>query len=97
METTAISKLKASLSEYLLKVKSGEEVLITERGKAIAKIVPLRRDESSIPAHLMTLEKAGLVRIGAEDVGKKFWKAKRPADKKGRALQNLLKEREQGR
>ncbi|MBW1945932.1 MAG: type II toxin-antitoxin system prevent-host-death family antitoxin [Deltaproteobacteria bacterium] len=61
METTAISKLKASLSEYLSKVKAGEEVLVTERGKPIAKIIPLERDASEISAHLLTLERAGLV------------------------------------
>jgi prevent-host-death family protein len=43
METAAISKLKASLSEYLSKVKAGEKVLVTERGKPIAKIIPQYR------------------------------------------------------
>ena len=40
MKTAAVSKLKASISEYLLKVKAGEEVIVTDRGKPIAKIVP---------------------------------------------------------
>ena len=30
MKTTAISRLKSSLSEYLLKVKAGEEVIVTD-------------------------------------------------------------------
>ena len=41
MQTVPVAKLKATLSEFLAKVKAGEEVIVTERGKPIAKIVPL--------------------------------------------------------
>ena len=41
METVAVAKLKASLSRYLASVKRGEEVLVTERGKPVARIVPV--------------------------------------------------------
>ncbi|PYN64673.1 MAG: type II toxin-antitoxin system prevent-host-death family antitoxin, partial [Candidatus Rokuibacteriota bacterium] len=44
MTSAAVAKLKASLSEYLARVKAGEEVIVTERGKPIAKIVPFGRD-----------------------------------------------------
>ena len=74
MKTAAVSKLKASLSEYLLKVKAGEEVIVTDRGKPIAKIVPLKRSETAIPSHLLTLEKAGLARIGRGKLPEDFWK-----------------------
>ena len=40
MKTATVSKLKASLSEYLRQVKAGEEVLVTERGRPIAKLAP---------------------------------------------------------
>lgn len=33
MRSAAISKLKATLSEYITFVKAGEEVLVTERGR----------------------------------------------------------------
>ena len=33
MKTTPISELKATLSEHLSRVKAGEEVIVTERGK----------------------------------------------------------------
>ncbi len=97
MKTAAVSKLKASLSEYLLNVKAGEEVIITDRGKPIAKIVPIKRGETEIPLHLLMLEKAGLARIGTNKLPADFWKKPRPKDKKGLALVNLLKEREEGR
>jgi len=41
MKTTAISELKAHLSDYLKQVKSGNEVLVTDRGKPVARIVPI--------------------------------------------------------
>ena len=97
MKTAAVSKLKASLSEYLSKVKAGEEVIVTDRGKPIAKIVPLKRSETAIPSHLLTLEKAGLARIGRGKLRADFWKMARPKDKKGLGLASLLKEREEGR
>ena len=45
MKTAAIAELKARLSSYLRQVKAGHEVLITERGVPVAKIVPLRELE----------------------------------------------------
>lgn len=97
MKTAAVSKLKASISEYLSKVKAGEEVIVTDRGKPIAKIVPLKRGEIKISSHLMMLERAGLVKIGTGKLSSDFWKIHRPKDKKGLALNALLKEREKGR
>jgi len=41
MKTTAISNLKAKLSEHIASVKRGEEVLVTEHGKPVARIVPV--------------------------------------------------------
>ena len=97
MKTAKVSELKASISEYLSKVKAGEEVLVTDRGKPIAKIIPLKRGDIEIPAHLLTLEKAGFVRIGTGRLPADFWDMPRPKDKKGRALNALLREREEGR
>lgn len=97
MKTAAVSELKASLSKYLSRVKAGEEVLITDRGKAIAKIVPLERRARKIPPHLLELERAGLVRIGSGKLPPGFWKWERPKDPKGLALKALLEERREGR
>jgi prevent-host-death family protein len=97
MKTAAVSELKALLSKYLSQVKAGEEVVITDRGKPIAKIVPIARADTEIPAHLLTLERAGLARIGRNSLPKGFWALPRPKDRKGRALQSLLQEREEGR
>ena len=41
MKSAGIADLKARLSNYLKQVKAGHELLITERGVPIAKLVPL--------------------------------------------------------
>ena len=68
MKSAAVSKLKATLSEHLARVKAGEEVVVTERGKPIAKIVPLGRDQSGVPAHLLELAKGRGAQVHQERV-----------------------------
>jgi prevent-host-death family protein len=97
MKTTAVSELKASLSEYLAKVKAGEEVIITDRGKPVAKIVPLKRNETQLSPHLLALERAGLARIGSGKLPQDFWLMPRPKDREGAGVTSLLQERDAGR
>ena len=97
MKTAAISELKASLSKYLSKVKAGEEVLVTDRGRPVAKIIPLPARPKDLPPHLLELERAGKIRIGTGKLPAGFWKWKRPRDPKGLALKALLEERREGR
>ena len=96
MKTATVSKLKASLSEYLRQVKAGEEVLVTERGRTIAKLVPIRRSDT-LPEYLLEMEQRGLVRLGAGKLPKAFWKLPRPRDPKGLVVKAVLSEREDGR
>jgi prevent-host-death family protein len=97
LKSTNVSKLKATLSEYLTQVKAGEEVMITERGKPIAKIVPLPRHAEPLPPHLLNLARIGLVRLGSGKLPPGFWEMPRPKDRHGRALKVLLEEREADR
>ncbi|MGH7793748.1 MAG: type II toxin-antitoxin system Phd/YefM family antitoxin [Candidatus Binatia bacterium] len=96
MKTATVSKLKASLSEYLRQVKAGEEVLVTERGRPIAKLTPAAVS-AILPQDLAELEKQGIVRIGTGKLPKNFWSLPRPKDPKGLVLKSLLQEREEGR
>ena len=95
MKTTTVSKLKASLSEYLRSVKAGEEVLITERGRPVGKITPAV-SSNLLPDHLVEMEKQGLVKIGSGKLPKGFWNLPRPKDPKGLVLKTVLREREEG-
>lgn len=97
MKSAAVAELKANLSKYLGQVKAGEQVLVTDRGVPVAKLVPAEPQKTDLPAHLQDLEKAGLATIGRGRVPGSFWKWKRPSDKKGRAVQSLIEERSKER
>ena len=56
MRTTTVSQLKVSLSAYLRQVKAGEELVITERGRPIARLLPLS-SSTPLPEHLKAMEK----------------------------------------
>ena len=95
MKTATVSKLKASLSAYLRQVKAGEEVLVTERGRLVARLAPVLRPDT-VPAQLMEMEKQGLVKLGLGTLPKAFWNLPRPKDPKGLTLKTALQEREEG-
>ncbi len=95
MKTASVSKLKASLSEYLRRVKTGEEVLVIERGRPIAKIAPATGSHT-MPRQLIEMEKEGLIKLGSGKLPKGFWKLPRPRDPKGSVVKAVLREREEG-
>jgi len=61
MNSAGIKEIKNNLSRYLSRVKSGEEILITERGKPIARIVKEGEGNTSIRSALSPLIQKGLV------------------------------------
>jgi len=93
MKTAAVSELKARLSEYLNQVKAGTEVLVTDRGKPVARIVPVSRT-MDLKESLVRMEKQGLIRLGSGKLPKDFWKIPRPEDPEGLVLKALIEERE---
>ena len=46
METATVVRLKSQLSRYLRRVKAGEDVIVTERGVPIARLVPVDKRTS---------------------------------------------------
>ena len=92
MTTATVSKLKASLSEYLRRVKAGEEVLVSERGRSIAKLVPVTGADA-LPDHLAEMARQGLVRVGSRRLSRAFWSLPRPRDPKASVRRALLEER----
>ena len=67
MKVVGIRELKNRLSEYLRIVRSGETVLVTDRGEAVAEIrVPgSAPDDLNMSAGLMDLVRRGTVSLGA--------------------------------
>lgn len=96
MATAAVSRLKASLSEYLKRVKAGEEVIVTERGKAVARLVPFT-SSGPTPAEEEELVRAGILRRAKKRLGPEFWEMPRVHDPHGLFLKALLADREAGR
>ena len=56
--TVGIRELKNRLSEYLRRVKAGEIVIITERGRPVGQILPIQGDSVN---RLNALVEAGIV------------------------------------
>jgi prevent-host-death family protein len=96
MKTTAISELKAHLSDYLKLVKSGNEVLVTDRGKPVARIVPIS-SKTRFRGSFSRMEKEGLIKLGSGKLPNDFWTMPRAEDPQGLVLKALLEERENGR
>ncbi len=66
MRTAGIAQLKAKLSEHIAYVKRGEEVVITERGKPVARIVPIPPAETDEGARIQRLVARGLLKLPAK-------------------------------
>jgi prevent-host-death family protein len=97
MKVAAVAELKSSLSRYLAGVKAGEEVVITERGRPVAKIVPIAGPQDLEERRLRNMESQGLIRVGSGKLPKGFWDAPRPADRTGGVRKALIEERREGR
>jgi prevent-host-death family protein len=63
MRSAAIAKLKAGLSGYLESVKAGEQIVVTDRGRPVALIVPITPSISEDDRRAELVAK-GLVRPG---------------------------------
>lgn len=62
-KTVGVRELKIHLSKYLKDIKRGEEIIVSERGKGIAMLLPLRplSEQSRIEAALLRLSAEGKI------------------------------------
>ena len=96
MKYASISQLKARLSQFLEAVRRGEEIIVTDRGNAVARLAPVR-GELAEDARRDQLIRSGRLRPPRRQLPADFWDRPRPADPEGRGLFALLEEREEGR
>ena len=61
--TASVVQFKARLSEYLRLVKGGAELLVTERGVPVVRVVPLDDAERKSTRRLR-LARSGLIKTG---------------------------------
>jgi prevent-host-death family protein len=97
MKRAKIAELKNQLSRYLDHVREGGEVLVLDRNRPVARIVPLghAKGAGAADARLAELERKGLARRGTG--GLPAWLGRRrPARVAGGVLRALLAEREEG-
>ena len=95
MTKAAVAQLKAQLSHYLRRVKAGEEVIVTERGVPVARIVPIG-SAAADDEHLQDIERQGLIRVGTGKLPKGFWKLPRPRDRDASVRRAVAEERNAG-
>ena len=67
MKSVGLRDLKNRLSEYVREVRSGEAVLVTDRGEVVAELIPPRQggDDRGVPSALVALARRGQVTLGA--------------------------------
>lgn len=76
MTRVGIKALKAQLSGYLVKVRKGESVIITDHGQEIAEIVPISRERQTVQSLMAT--------------GRLKWKGGKPIGLKGIKVRGKL-------
>lgn len=93
MKVIGVAELKSRLSEYLAQVKAGEEILITDRGAPVAKLV----QAGEMDRRMEELAREGIVKPGTGNLPAWIFEESPPEDPGGSALEDLLEERRTGR
>jgi antitoxin (DNA-binding transcriptional repressor) of toxin-antitoxin stability system len=95
MKTVDIRELKNRLSEYLRQVRSGESVLVTDRGEVTAEFSPPGRwlALGSVPAGLMGLARRGVLTLGSPGDASVYVALPRARRRKRNAAELLDEER----
>ena len=77
MISAGIKEVKNNLSRLLARVKAGEEILITERGSPVARIVKENQGDKSIRAALGPLVQKGMIVLPSRSLKKdRVWAVK---------------------
>lgn len=95
MTKASISDLKARLSAYLDIVRQGDDVLVTDRGRVIARLAPVTGDALEDSRREMLI-RTGRLRPPTTALPRDFGRRPRPQDDAGRSLAALLEERGEG-
>lgn len=93
METVGIRELKNRLSEYVRRARSGEGVLVTDRGEVVAELGPPGQGatDASVTAGLLALARRHLLVIGAPPKGNVYAALPR-AGRRTRTATELLRD-----
>jgi prevent-host-death family protein len=93
VRSTNIADLRNHLTQYLQEVRAGEEIVVRDRQRPIARIVPFTvDDEDRDDAALIA---AGLMRKGSGRLAPSFWNARRAPVTRGRVVAALRGDRDE--
>ena len=92
----SIGRLKARLSEYLRRVTAGREVVVTDRGRPVARLVGLDGD-TGLEGRMLELVETGRATRPRRPLDLRSFRKLRPSDPDGRSLEAVLEERAEGR
>jgi prevent-host-death family protein len=95
MKQVSVADLKARLSEFLAVVKRGEDVIITDRGRPVARLTNLGTS-SRRQARTQELLRAGVLEPPLRHLPKDFFAVPAPADPEARLRRAVLEERSEG-
>ena len=88
--TVGVREAKENLSRLLKRVREGAQVVITDRGEPVGRIIPVGKEELSLEERLKDLEKRGILRAKARG---DHLKAPRPLQMPKKVdLQSMLQE-----
>ena len=95
MKAVNIADLKANLSSYLEQVADGHEIIVRNRKKPVARIVPFEtKDADQDELRLVSEGKLRLARRKANRLfWKEFWSLDRPKVRSGDGVQALIADR----
>ena len=100
MKKARISELRDRLSRYLDHVKAGGRVLILDRNRPIAELIPVAESggigDDAERERLEAMQRQGLLRAGSGEIPPEILLGKAPGGGAG-VLAALLEERERGR
>jgi antitoxin (DNA-binding transcriptional repressor) of toxin-antitoxin stability system len=74
MRTANVAQLRDRLTQYLREIRAGGEIIVRDRQRAIAKIVPLTVEDDAEDAVLVA---AGLMRKAQRPLPVSFWRTRR--------------------
>jgi prevent-host-death family protein len=106
MARAGVAELKSGLSAYLRRVQAGEEVIVTDHGRPVARLVPYvdvapnRNGSGPTPERIAWLVATGVLRPPihpiSQDLIERLRRVQPAADSGGSFLESLLDERESG-
>lgn len=88
-KSVGIREAKIQLSKLIKLVKRGNEVILTDRGQPVGKLVPIESQSLPLTARIQKLENQGVIEPGSQ---KKLKKITAPIPLTGDMAQRILRE-----